>query len=65
MGLLIYLGVGVFLAFCMKTKEGNLFDTDPKLGIILVVTWPFIIIALIPRIKKVSFRNKVFWERKD
>ncbi len=65
MGFLIYLGIGVVLALGMKTADGgNMFDAGLDSALFAVFLWPAILFHLSDRVERISFRDKVIWERK-
>lgn len=64
--LAIYLFIG-FLLVCGLEDETDrkLIISQPLAAAVVAIAWPAVVIMLIPRVKNLKFRGKIYWERKS
>ncbi len=63
--LAIYLLLGFVLAFLSRDQDDRrILLAHPLVGIIIAMSWPAVIVMVIPRAESFKFRGKTIWERK-
>ena len=65
LSILIYLGIGIFLAYGLETDDGPILTTsEPDEVVAAVVLWPVIAVVMAVHVTALKYRGKEIWRKK-